>query len=60
MANQYEVAHSNGQTYTVTTDRHHDSYSDKDFKEHLHGVIQGTFSTVIGGVVLRYIFKGRK
>ena len=32
---------------------------DKDFKEHLHNVIQGTFSTVAGGLVLRYVFKGR-
>jgi hypothetical protein len=59
MPNSYEAAHSNGQNYTVTTDRHHGDYSDRDFKEHLHGVIQGTFSTVIGGAVLRYIFKGK-
>ncbi len=59
MANVYEADHSNGQKYTVRTDRHHDDYSDRDFKEHLHNVIQGTVSTVAGGLVLRYIFKGR-
>ncbi len=29
MANQYQVDHSNGQSYTVTTDRHHDSHTDR-------------------------------
>ncbi len=57
MANSYEVQHSNGQTYTVDTNRHHADYNDRDFKEHLHGVIQGTFSTVVGGYVLNYILK---
>jgi hypothetical protein len=59
MAHAYEVEHSNGKKYTVTTDRHHADHNDSDFKEHLHNVIQNTFSTVVGGMVLRYIFKGR-
>jgi hypothetical protein len=57
MANTYEAHHSNGQKYTVKTDRHHADYNDRDFKEHLHNVIQGTFTTVAGGYILSYILK---
>ena len=59
MAHEYEVTHSNGKSYTVTTDRHHADHSDSDFKEHLHNIIQNTFTTVAGGIVLHYIFKRR-
>ena len=59
MANEYEASHSNGQTYTVTTPKHHADFSDKDFKEHLHNVIQNTFTSVAGGYILSFILKKR-
>ncbi|MBI1262770.1 MAG: hypothetical protein GC184_13710 [Rhizobiales bacterium] len=60
MANVYEVRHSNGQTYDVTTDRHHDDHHEDDFKAILLNIVERSAGTAIGGVVLHFILKGRR
>lgn len=59
MANAYHVELSTGQSYNVTTDRHHGDHDDKTFKQHLLDIIKGSVSGVVAGVVVRYIHKGR-
>lgn len=60
MANIYEVHHTNGQTYEVPTDRHHDDHSDYDFKKHLLTILEGIVSGVATGHIMHYRFKGRR
>lgn len=60
MANLYGVQTSSGKNFDVTTNKHHDDHDDKTFRDHLLDVIKGTASQVIGEVVVRYTFKGRK
>jgi hypothetical protein len=60
MANVYEARLSSGESYTVTTDRHHGDHDDKTFKQHLLDVIKGSISGIVSGVVVAYIHKGRR
>lgn len=55
MANVYEAAHSNGQKYDVTTDKHHADHSDADFKKHLLGAIERAIGGGVGGLISGYI-----
>ncbi len=59
MANRYEAEHSDGQTYDVTTHRHHDDHGDKEFKDHLLDVIKSTCAGVFSGYIVRFTHKGR-
>jgi hypothetical protein len=57
VAHLYEVKHSNGQTYNVTTDKHHDNHHESDFKDHLVKIIERTVSGVAIGYVLHFTLK---
>jgi hypothetical protein len=56
----YHVETSDGQTYTVTTTEHHDDHDENVFLRHLAQVISRTASQVAAGMILRYIYRGRK
>jgi hypothetical protein len=60
MAHVYEARTGDGKAYNVSTDRHHADHDDKTFKQHLLDVIKGSVSGVISGVVVTYVYKGRK
>jgi hypothetical protein len=60
MANLYQARLNNGQTYDVTTDRHHADHDDKTFKQHLLEVIKASVPGIISGIVVGYVHKGRK
>tara|TARA_R110002051_G_scaffold269600_1_gene329790 strand:- start:5202 stop:5381 length:180 start_codon:yes stop_codon:yes gene_type:complete len=59
MAHQYEVKHSDGRTYDVTTDKHHSDHHESDFKDHLLGIIERTISGVASGVIIHFALKRR-
>lgn len=59
MANVYHVTMSNGESYTVSTEEHHDDHSDASFARHLLDVIKSAISGVISGSVVRFLHKGR-
>lgn len=59
MANVYEVKLSNGQSYTVTTEEHHDNHSEERFKRILGDILKSSTSTVIGGTILHFVLKRR-
>ncbi|WP_287103859.1 hypothetical protein [Brevundimonas sp.] len=64
MANLYEVKHSNGTTYDVTTDKHHGDHHESDFKDHLLQIIDRSVGSAAGalisGYVLHFTLKGRR
>ncbi len=60
MANQYEVSLSDGRSYTVTTDRHHDNHDDNSFRRHLLDIVKQSVSGVVSQTVVRFIFRGRR
>lgn len=60
MAYLYDVHFNNGQAFTVTTDQHHDQHSEDAFRRHLLDVITQATGRVVGEVIVRVIFKGRK
>jgi hypothetical protein len=60
MANVYQATLSDGTSYNVPTDKHHGNHSDAEFKKHLLDIIKNSTSGIITGVVVGYIFKGRK
>ncbi len=51
MANKYHVTLSNGDSYTVTTEEHHDDHGLEAFKKHLFDAI----TSVTGGLVTAYV-----
>lgn len=57
--NHYSVTLNDGQTYTVKTPKHHTQHSEAEFEEHLLDVIKQTIANVVGGVIIKIIFKGR-
>jgi len=59
VAHLYEVKHSDGQTYNVTTDQHHDNHHESDFKDHLVKIIERTVSGVAVGYILHFTLKRR-
>lgn len=60
MAYLYAVKHSNGHTYEVPTDKHHDNHHDGDFKDILLSIIERSASGIISGYVLHFTLKGRR
>jgi hypothetical protein len=50
---------SNGQSYTVTTEEHHDNHSEERFKRILGDILKNSTSTVIGGTILHFVLKRR-
>jgi hypothetical protein len=60
VSNLYFTTISVGDTYNVTTDKHHADHDDATFKQYLLDVIKNTTSGVITGVVVSYVFKGKK
>jgi hypothetical protein len=55
----YHVTLSNGESYTVTTEEHHDDHTDTSFARHLLDVIKSAIGGVISGTVVRFMHKGR-
>ena len=64
MANVYEVKTSSGQTFTVTTEEHHDRHGIERFKSILGDILKNSTSSAIGGTisgtVVYFVLKGRK
>jgi hypothetical protein len=60
MAHAYEVHTSDGQSYDVTVQEHHDDHPNDAFKKHLLDVIKGSVSGVISASVIRFAYKGRR
>ncbi len=60
MANVYDAKHSNGQTYTVTTNHHHDDHTAENFKKLLGDIVKQSAGGVVSGTILHFVFKGRK
>jgi hypothetical protein len=60
MSHHYEAHASDGQTYNVTTQHHHDDHEDATFKRHLLDVIKGSISGVAAGAVLRFVYRGQR
>jgi hypothetical protein len=60
MANVYHVKFSTGETFDVTTEKHHDDLDEASFKKHLIDVVKGSATGVISGVIVGYVLKGRK
>ncbi len=60
MSNVYEAKHSNGQTYTVTTDHHHGDHSAENFKKILGDVVKQSAGGVVSGTILHFVFKGKR
>lgn len=58
MSHEYHVELSNGQSYTVTSDRHHDEHP--RFENYLSEIFMRTGSQVAAHMIIRYIYKGRK
>lgn len=60
MANLYHVTLSSGETFTVTTEEHHDDHSDQSFARHLLDIIKSSIGGVISVTVVHFLHKGRK
>ncbi|TWB34337.1 hypothetical protein [Nitrospirillum pindoramense] len=52
MENVYDVTLSTGESYTVTTEKHHDDHTDEGFKRHLREAIKTVAANVIGGIII--------
>lgn len=59
MAYVYEVKHSNGRTYDVTTNHHHEDHPEDAFTKHLLDVIKGAAGGVVSGYIIHYALKRR-
>ncbi len=61
MPHEYHVQTSDGQSFTVTTDQHHDDHTDKGFRDHLLDVIKQAVAQIASGVFIHhYTYRGRK
>jgi hypothetical protein len=60
MANIYEAHLSNGKVHQVSTDSHHSSHSEQDFKKMLQRILESGAGGVVSGTVMHFVFKGRK
>ena len=57
MAHVYEVKHSNGRTYDVTTNRHHSEHSEDEFARHLLDIVKGAAGGVLSGYIVHFALK---
>jgi hypothetical protein len=60
VANVYHVELSDGQSYTVTTEHHHDDHDAATFRRHLLDVIKSSVAGVVSGTIVHFLHKGRK
>ncbi len=60
MAHLYDVQTSDGRTHPVATEHHHADYEDASFKRHLLDVLKGSAGGIISGMVVQYIYRGRR
>jgi hypothetical protein len=60
MAHQYDVELSDGQSYTVTTEEHHEDHHENVFSNHLFGIIEKAAPLVLSAVIVRWIYRGKK
>lgn len=60
MAHVYHVELNNGDSYTITTDKHHEEYPPNVFLGHLLDVIKRTGAQVAAIAITRYMYRGRR
>ena len=60
MAHLYHAKLSDGQTFDVTTDKHHADHDGPTFARHLLDIIKSSFAGVVSGTVVHFLYKGRK
>ena len=60
MAYLYIVDLSNGESYNVTTDKHHDHHTREAFIQVLRDIIVRTGTMVASTAITRFVFKGTK
>ncbi len=60
MTNVYSVKHSNGQSYDVETDAHHQNHPEQTFKDHQMSALTSLSASLASGYILHFTLKGRR